>query len=244
MSIIGLEKCLFFEAYMKITSKMLTIPPYVSVAWKDISSLHTKSDSFGQSVLVITLRSLTQVEVPHLDNRAFEEIFDAFSRHNEQDKLAENKLLEGPFHFSVPLKQGAPISPIHATTAHNPQQADLPDLPPEVLEKITQIAKIFGLEDTAVLPRAEESCNCVHCQIVRSIHGDAPLVIAPAPNEEEISAEDLSFRNWDIKQTSEKLYTVTNPLDANEHYTVFLGDPLGCTCGQKNCDHIRMVLST
>ena len=40
------------------------------------------------------------------------------------------------------------------------------------------------------------------------------------------------------------LIVVTNPLDANEHYNVFLGDPIGCTCGQKNCEHIRAVLNS
>jgi len=229
---------------MKITSKMLTIPPYVSVAWKDISSLHTKTDNLGQPIsLIITLRNMTQVEVPHLDNLALDEIFNAFSRHNDQDKLAESKLMEGPFPFSVPLKQGIPNNPIHATTIHNPQQADLPDLPPEVLEKITQIAKIFGLEDTSLLPKAEQHCNCVHCQIVRSMHEEAPP-LPSIPAEEEISLKDLSFRDWDIKQTADKLYTVANPLDTNEYYTVFLGDPLGCTCGHKNCEHIRAVLNT
>ena len=35
-----------------------------------------------------------------------------------------------------------------------------------------------------------------------------------------------------------------DPLDPNEHYNVFLGTPLGCTCGEKDCEHIRAVLST
>ncbi|HAB98985.1 MAG TPA: hypothetical protein DCE71_04110 [Parachlamydiales bacterium] len=232
----------FQGALMKITSKMLTISPYVSVAWKEISSLHTKMDDFSQPIaLVITLKNLTQVEVPHLDSMALDEIFHAFARHNEQDKPEENKPPENPLQFSLPLKQITPGIPVHAATAHNPQQANFPILPPEVLEKVTQIAKIFGLEDTSLLPKAEPHCNCVHCQIVRSIHGDAP----ESPHAEEvISVEDLTFRGWDIKQTSDKLYVVANPLDANEQYTVFLGEPLGCTCGHKNCEHIKAVLST
>ena len=62
--------------------------------------------------------------------------------------------------------------------------------------------------------------------------------------EEEVSAADLTFRSWDIKQEADQLYTVTNPLNAKEHYSVFLGEPLGCTCGFKNCDHIQAVLRT
>jgi hypothetical protein len=67
---------------------------------------------------------------------------------------------------------------------------------------------------------------------------------APLEEIEEVSDEDLKFRDWEIKQTAEQLYTVTNPLDANEHYNVFLGSPLGCTCGDKNCEHIRAVLTS
>ncbi|MGH2612567.1 MAG: hypothetical protein ACRDFB_05905, partial [Rhabdochlamydiaceae bacterium] len=62
--------------------------------------------------------------------------------------------------------------------------------------------------------------------------------------EEEVSDEDLKFRTWDIKQENDKLYSVTNPLDKKEHYNVFLGKPLGCTCGNKNCEHIQAVLKS
>ena len=61
---------------------------------------------------------------------------------------------------------------------------------------------------------------------------------------EEVTIDDLRFREWDIKQTGDKLYTVANPLHAEEHYTVFLGSPIGCTCGEQNCQHIRAVLNS
>lgn len=228
---------------MKITATILSIPPYVSVAWKDICSLHTKFDSLGDpTFLVITLKSHAQVEVPHLMREDLEEIFDAFTKYNEQEKLAEKKALEGPFHFAIPLKKlPSGDTALPSSTAHNPDQANIPDLPPEMLGKLTQIAKIFGLEDTSLLPQPEEHCNCIHCQVIRSLHGSTPL--PPIVIEEEVSENDLSFRNWEIKQTAEKLYLVTSRLDPNEHYTVFLGTPLGCTCGSKNCEHIQAVLS-
>ena len=123
---------------------------------------------------------------------------------------------------------------------HNPDQANLPPMSPEVLKKITMIARVFGLEDTSALPKAEPHCNCVYCQVARSLHGEE----ASFEQIEEVSDEDLKFRNWEIAQTGEKLYCVTNPLDTNEHYNVFLGTPLGCTCGSKNCEHIRAVLNS
>jgi hypothetical protein len=81
----------------------------------------------------------------------------------------------------------------------------------------------------------------MHCQVARAIHNESSL---KKENEDIVTEEDLRFRIWDIHQTGEKLYTVTNPLDPREQYNVFLGSPLGCTCGQNNCDHIKAVLSS
>ena len=67
---------------------------------------------------------------------------------------------------------------------------------------------------------------------------------ALTPTEEKIDDLDLVFRDWEIKELSNNLYTVTNPLDLNEHYNVFLGEPIGCTCGHKNCEHIKAVLQS
>ena len=62
--------------------------------------------------------------------------------------------------------------------------------------------------------------------------------------KEEISEEDLRFREWDIEQKGENLYLVRNPLNQKEEYNVFLGNPVGCTCGKDNCEHIRTVLNS
>jgi hypothetical protein len=62
--------------------------------------------------------------------------------------------------------------------------------------------------------------------------------------EEMVSDEELKFRSWDVVQTGEKLYLVCNPIDSKEHYNVYLGEPIGCTCGQTHCEHIRAVLNT
>ena len=121
---------------------------------------------------------------------------------------------------------------------HNPEQSDLPPVSPDILKKIAAVAKAFGLEDFSNLPKAEVNCNCFYCQVSRVLHGEENV------QEIEVSDEDLKFKSWDVKQSADKLYIVTNPLDVNEHYNVFLGEPLGCTCGQKNCEHIRAVLNT
>ncbi len=219
---------------MKITTTILSIPPYLSTTWKNIASLHVREE-LGRFTLVVILQNRVQVEVPGLNKGAIDEIFEAHVR-SAQEETPKN---EGPFSFNLPLKAEGAIDSLGTLMQHNPEQSDLPSIPPDVLKKIASIAHVFGLGDSATLPKAEPHCHCVYCQVVRSLHGE--------PHEEAgeaVTDADLHFRNWDIQQTAKQLYTVTNPLDPNEHYNVFLGTPLGCTCGEKNCEHIRAVLNS
>lgn len=202
---------------MKITTTILSIPPYLSTTWKNISSLHVKQIGTNHTLVVI-LQNRVQVEVPHLDKATIDEIFEAHARASEEN---------APFRL--------PVRP-EETMQHNPEQANMPPLPPEILQKLSAVARALGFEDTSILPQAEPHCNCVYCQVVRSLY--------PADTVEEVSNEELTFRDWEIKQSGEQLYEVTNPLDKNEKYNVFLGTPIGCTCGEKNCEHIRAVLNT
>lgn len=125
---------------------------------------------------------------------------------------------------------------------HNSEASDSPDMPKEVLDKIASISKTIGFENSDNLPKAEPHCNCMHCQIMRALHEEKENDLVQM--EEEISDHDLKFRDWDINQTGDKLYIVSNPLNSSEHYNVFLGNPVGCTCGERNCEHIRAVLNS
>ena len=223
---------------MKITPKILSIPPYLSTTWKNIASLHVREEPAGFRLIVI-LQNRIQVEVPGLDKIEVDSIFEAHAKYAEADGIVVKSPLEGPFSFSLPLRpEGQTIDSLGPSMRHTPEQSDLPPLPPDVLEKITMVARAFGLESASPLLKAEPDCNCVYCQVVRALHGEE------GAREEPVADADLQFRNWDIAQRAEKLYHVTNPLDANEQYDVFLGEPLGCTCGQKNCEHIRAVLNS
>jgi hypothetical protein len=227
---------------MKITPKILSIPPYLSTTWKNISTIHVREEAEG-FLLIVILQNRVQVEVPGLDKETVDAVFEAHAKYAESEvSLPKNPLsnpLDGPFSFSLPLRSdGQMIDSLGSSMQHSPDQADLPPLPPEVLEKITTVARAFGLEDASSLQNPEPNCNCIYCQVVRSLKGEEK---EPA---EEIGDADLRFRDWDIVQTADKLYLVANPLDKNEHYNVYLGDPLGCTCGSKNCEHIRAVLNT
>ncbi len=223
---------------MKLTATILSIPPYLSTTWKNISSLLVREEN-GAFTLIVILQNRVQVEVPNLDKASVDAIFEAHARFADSEPTNKNPL-EGPFSFSIPIKGGLPMDSMGAAMQHNPEQADLPPMSPEVLDRITSIAKAFGLSDSSVLPKAEPHCNCVYCQVARALHGEEPA----QETLEEISEDDLKFKTWEVKQTANKLYLVTNPLDKNEQYNVFLGEPLGCTCGNKNCEHIRAVLNT
>lgn len=236
---------------MKITLKTLSLPPYVSTSWDHISSLHVDQNQ----ILIITLHNGIKIEVPFLEAQILEKIFATHTAFLEQSKNQRNSFpsfFKNEFSPS-PESQEENIFPMRIgiegfeglSTAlqHNPEQANAPDLPSEILSKIAAISKIVGVEDPALLPKPEPNCNCMHCQIARAVQS---ATFGPPENtisiEEEVTEEDLRFRVWDIKETSKQLYTVTNPLDAQEQYSVFLGDPIGCNCGKSNCEHIRAVL--
>lgn len=218
---------------MKITSKILSIPPYLSTTWKNVASLSVRPEG-GLFTLIVGLQDMTRIEIPALNQEMVDEIFEAHARSNEVEGQSP---LDSPFSLSVPmLSDGGGLAPL--PFQHNPEQADLPPLQPSILKKIGAIIRALGGEEIALNAAAEKDCNCMYCQMARAIRGEEE------PKEEEIAPEDLRFRDWEIAQTGDQLYSVTNPLDANEHYSVFLGSPVGCTCGSKNCEHIRAVLNS
>lgn len=225
---------------MKITSKILSIPPYLSTTWQNISSLHVKPEG-SLFTLVVVLETQAQVEIPGLHKETIDEIFEAHAKSSETKPEAADPT-QGPFHFSLPFNKDAlgGLADINTSMEHNPDQADLPLIPNEVLSKITMIAKAFGLEDLSTFKNPQTDCNCIYCQIARAV-GNRGM----EDSEEEVLEEELTFRsNWEVKEIDKDLYSVTNTLDTNETYSVFLGTPLGCTCGSKNCDHIKAVLKS
>jgi hypothetical protein len=215
---------------MKITSSILCIPPYISTTWDHINSLHIKTEG-AYPTLVILLNSGNQVEIPNLPKETLNEIFESHA------KFAEEKAaFEKPMHFNLPFSPDGGLGTLGTSLQHNPEQANLPPIPPDILNKVLLIARAFGLNENAFV-HPEPDCHCVACQIHRALKGEQE-------EGETVSLEDLKFRDWEIQDKGDKLYAVTNPLDSSESYTVFLGDPIGCNCGCKNCEHIRAVLSS
>ena len=124
---------------------------------------------------------------------------------------------------------------------HDPSQSHSPDLPQEVLAKMSQIANVVIPDQVGTLPKAEPHCNCFYCQITRAI---AKAKGFEEPETEEIPDEELEFNQWNIEQTGEDLFKVTSRIDETEQYSVFLGKPVGCTCGHEGCEHIIAVLKS
>jgi hypothetical protein len=227
---------------MLVNQKILSVPPYISTSWKNIISLHLE-ERHDRFLLIILLKNNTKVEVPGLNKDDIDRIFQYHARAIESETELENINLKdsGISSFGIPFKGGLDqLEFIGSAMQHNPNQTNSPSLPPEIISKIAHIVKVLGISDSEHLPKPEPHCNCFHCQIAKALQTSTGI------NEEnldpEVSDEELRFKDWEIKQTGNNLYSVTNPLDQQECYSVFLGDPIGCTCGNKDCDHIKAVL--
>lgn len=245
---------------MKITKKIISIPPYISATWAQVASLYLEDAPAAQGkILVIMMQDDKRIDIPHLSESDLSLIFAAHAEAMEEEKESKEmirgnigSLFSGsgmPFLneqvIGIPLRlgSGGSLEGLSAALQHNEAQSNLPDLPEDILTKIAGIARIVaGEESLSTLPKAEINCNCFHCQVARAIERGAGENEAVA--EEEVTDEDLRFRLWDIAQSGEKLYKVTNPLDSDEQYSVYLGEPVGCTCGHSHCEHIKAVLNS
>lgn len=229
---------------MKINKKILSIPPYISTSWDHVLALKMK-----ESDLVVCLTDGHTIEIPGLKSEIVEAIFFCHASYLESQErrqqgkphplnFGENES-ESPFRFGF-----GTMDALGSSLQHNPAQANAPDLPKEVISKITAIAKIVAPDNSIEIPKPEADCNCIHCQIARAIQMGASGQLEQQSEEEEIKPEDLQFQQWDIEQSGDKLYTVINRLDQKERYSVYLGHPVGCTCGKQGCEHILAVLKS
>lgn len=236
---------------IKITEKVLCIPPYISTTWDKIAFLQSEENTETKLLtLILHLHDNHQIKIPNLDSSIVDIAFSAHLKYLEnylnpsKDQASRlTSLLNGvnPEQIiGLPIRFGEGLE---SALQHNPAQANMPDMPQEILNKITAITKILSNGDPTPFPKPEPHCNCFHCQVARVLHG-INKDDTENSSEEPITEEDLKFKTWDILQCGDKLYTVTNPLDTKEQYSVYLGSPLGCTCGLANCEHIRAVLTS
>jgi hypothetical protein len=225
-----------------ISEKILSIPPYISTSWENVLSLRIEQVSFS-TILIVELTSGTQVEIPDLPKSLIESAFAAhaasISHVNNTELPAE--IPSQSMIFSLPLSLKTE-SDAPSILEHNPDQANLPPLPPVILDKLVDAIKNLGFENALNLSKAEPHCNCPHCQIMRILHKE--ITSEKILEEEVIAEEELTFKTWSIRDEGNKLFTVISPLDSLETYRVSLGDPLSCSCGAYHCEHLQAVLKS
>ena len=238
---------------LKINEKVLCIPPFISTTWDRVAFLKTEANTeTNQLNLILSLLDGKEIIIPSLDASIVDIAFAAHLKYLELSQAKDNAKINNIFAninpeqiIGLPLRLGASgIEGLESALQHNSAQANTPDIPLEILNKISAITKIISNGENIPFPKPEPHCNCVHCQLARAVHGITKDEEAITSQEESVTEEDLKFRLWDINQNGDKLYTVTNPLDIKEQYSVYLGDPIGCTCGEPKCVHIRAVLNS
>jgi len=243
---------------VKINEKMICIPPYISTSWDHVTFMQTRMNERGDLDLIMSLDHGAEITVCHLDKALIDLAFSAHLKYLESQADPKENKSKNPFGSlqqllgmnleqleGLPLRFGIAGIPglenIEMAMQHDPAQAKSPDLPQELLDKVLQIAKMIAGEHIANFPKPEPHCNCPHCQMSRVVH-DLPKGDASTCPEEPVAESDLQFRDWDIKQIASQLYVVSHPLDQDEQYQVFLGNPVGCTCGHPHCEHVKAVL--
>lgn len=238
---------------MNVNEKFFSFPPFISTSWSHITAISLNKS--GQ----ITLHhsSGDVIVLPLLSQDETDSIFKAHANYLENQAMVEPlyklpRLIPNPkerFEGSEIRFAFGTLDGLSSAMQHNPAQRNAPSLPREMLNKITEVSKILAPTDPDQLPKAEPHCNCYHCQIARALNGtsderEEEEQREKEETEEEVSLEELEFQQWEIIQTGEKLFNVSNKLDQLESYSVHLGHPVGCTCGKQSCEHILAVLKS
>jgi len=227
---------------MEINPFFIHFPPFISTSWYNVAALHMRGGA-----LVFTLIEGEAIVVPGLPPHTLDLIFKSHATFlKKESKESEFKRIESrEFPGEAGVRFGvSAFDPFGMALQHTPAQANSPNLPLEMLEKITQITKILSPEENDSLPQPEAQCNCPFCQIAHALHGSHPLQTQKLEVDEPVKDEELTFKEWEVAQAGPNLYLVTHPLNANEKYNVYLGDKVGCTCGSEQCDHIAAVLKS
>lgn len=238
---------------MIINRQILSIPPHVSTSWSEVKALYVQEE-----LLFILLYEGTVIQIPRLSPQVLEQIFQAHALYLEEQSERPAKEAQNPLHmffnsvqtlelpFSLALNG---LEMLGGVLHHNVEQAHRSDLPEEVLQKIAMAARLLGPEEREQLPCAEPHCNCIHCQIMRAI-GHEKREEQKREKEEgqlqppadSVEGTEASQGIWLVEQCGEQLFQVTHRDEPTEVYKVFLGTPLGCTCGDDRCIHILAVL--
>ncbi|NCF71651.1 MAG: hypothetical protein GWP59_08125 [Chlamydiales bacterium] len=254
---------------MKVNDQIISIPPYISTTWDNIISVQVIEDN----TILITLLDGTKVKAPGLSDADIKHVFQSHIKYVESEEREEENesnlrfalekeeelaqgdgaltaqellsklLMSSPKEtLDIPIQLGGDAAQgLGLGIQHNPLQKNAPNLPDELLSKVKSIAKIFADDKFSIPEIPDKNCNCFYCQIVRAIHEEEEDEL---DENEPVKDEELKFKLWDIVESGDSTFKVCNPLDAKEAYFVYLKKPMGCTCGKKDCEHIKAVLET
>ncbi len=232
---------------MKITPKILSIPPYLSTRWENVTALRVEGGN-----LLVSLADGTICSIPDLSEETINTVFATHAQISEKIESEKEDLsglvsgmrsgIKDIFGLFSKLGENS-ITSLGKVLEHDPSNTEMPNLPDEIVKKVELLLNIIPQEDVLEMPPAESGCNCMYCQINRILRQETPHAETDLlSSEEPVEETELEFSQWNVENIDEKLYKVTNKLDPKEEYRVFLGDPIGCTCGKPHCDHILAVL--
>lgn len=237
---------------MKIGPNNLHFPPYISTSWDQVKLI-----TADETKLTITLVSGREVHIPELEAEVIEAVFDAYQEYREsidteasaehtqstgnevQDLFSGLQNLIKNFK-GMPVQFGVGIEGLESLFENLPNEKPSPEL----IKQVQQMTKMMGINPND-LPRPEPHSQTAYSQILRAIRNEEEVSTPDhpdLPSEEEVYEEDIAFQQWLIKKTGDNLYDVINKLNPNEVYQVYLGNPVGCTCGESGCEHLLTVL--
>ncbi|MCB1118544.1 MAG: hypothetical protein KDK65_01145 [Chlamydiia bacterium] len=229
---------------MKQFEKFFNLPPHLVTQWDDIKALYIKDNT-----LHVALHEGETILIPHLNQEMVEQIFIAYGKHMNEEAEQSHSLLEAiklPFpggFFGAEIGIDLPFKVsegFQSIVHHDPKGTKAPDLPKELLDKLSRMAQMMLAHNPQAFSKAEADCNCFHCQIAREL-------VQQTLDAEDVHEEDLHFApEWDVTPIDhdEKRYRVASRLNPDQSYQVHLGNPIGCTCGKNNCEHIIAALKS
>ena len=217
---------------MNVNAHYLSFPPHLSTSWDQVAALFMKSN--GR--IEVQLKSGENVLLPEMTSEETEVVFRYHSLYLLKQAGGTGTAMTpflGGFRLEIGSSEGL-VLPLQ----HNPDDAQSPELPEEAIMKIAEMAKSIVPPEhlDAFIP--ESDCRCTYCEIARIIRGEQEDLAEIALLEEKQESA------WEVRPMGNKLYSVVNQKDQQESYSVYLGEPIGCTCGKSRCVHILTVLKS
>lgn len=226
---------------MKINKNMLSIPPYITTTWDNITCVQAcvVQDEFVD--IKICLADGEKVEVPHVPEKIFNKIRDEYEKFIESSSINTPADLGGIASGIADIFQGAnrelpaigrgenvgvigfPVS------GHPRQHHEAPVLGKEALRQITKTLGEKAFEGEYIT-----KCNCIYCQSCRFVQDK---------KNKESGEKPLEFSDaWLVEEVGTDKFIVRDKMKESNVFTVYLKPKIICSCGSNVCEHIKATL--